>query len=114
MREFLKFQELATGAMAGIRGLPVPVIAAINGAAAGGGMALALSADIRLASPNAKINAAFVKIGLSVGELGTSWTLQRLVGTRPRGRDRVHGPPGARRRGRADRALQPRSCRPSR
>ena len=80
MREFLKFQELATGALAAIRGLPVPVIAAINGAAAGGGMALALSADIRLASPTAKINAAFVKIGLSVGELGTSWTLTRLVG----------------------------------
>jgi enoyl-CoA hydratase/carnithine racemase len=80
VREFLKFQELATGALAGIRGLPVPVIAAVNGAAAGGGMALALSADIRLASPNAKINAAFVKIGLSVGELGTSWTLTRLVG----------------------------------
>src|SRR5918997_1062283 len=80
VREFLKFQELATGAMAAIRGLPVPVIAALNGAAAGGGMALALSADIRLASPAAKINAAFVKIGLSVGELGTSWTLTRLVG----------------------------------
>jgi len=43
-------------------------------------VALALTADIRLASPNAKINAAFVKIGLSVGELGTSWTLTRLVG----------------------------------
>src|SRR6201994_3698643 len=80
VREFLRFQELATGALAGIRALPVPVIAALNGAAAGGGMALALTADIRLASPNAKINAAFVKIGLSVGELGTSWTLSRLVG----------------------------------
>jgi enoyl-CoA hydratase/carnithine racemase len=80
VREFLKFQELATGALAAIRGLPVPVIAALNGAAAGGGMALALSADIRLAVPTAKINAAFVKIGLSVGELGTSWTLSRLVG----------------------------------
>ena len=80
VREFIKFQELAAGAYAGIRALPVPVIAAVNGAAAGGGMALALAADIRLASPNAKINAAFVKIGLSVGELGTSWTLPRLVG----------------------------------
>ncbi len=80
VREFIKFQELAAGAMAGIRSLPVPVIAAINGAAAGGGMALALAADIRLASPNAKINAAFVKIGLSVGELGVSYTLPRLVG----------------------------------
>jgi enoyl-CoA hydratase/carnithine racemase len=80
VRQFLKFQELATGALAGIRALPVPVIAAVNGAAAGGGLALALCTDIRLASPAAKFNAAFVKIGLSVGELGTSWQLTRLVG----------------------------------
>ncbi|HET6507933.1 MAG TPA: enoyl-CoA hydratase/isomerase family protein [Baekduia sp.] len=80
VREFLKFQELATGGLAAIRSLQVPVIAAVNGAAAGGGLALSLVADIRLASPEAKFNAAFVKIGLSCGELGTSWTLQRLIG----------------------------------
>jgi enoyl-CoA hydratase/carnithine racemase len=80
IREFLKFQELATGGLAAIRGLGVPVIAAVNGAAAGGGLALALAADIRLASPQARFNAAFVKIGLSCGELGSSWTLTRLVG----------------------------------
>jgi enoyl-CoA hydratase/carnithine racemase len=80
VREFLKFQELATGGLAAIRGLRVPVIAAVNGAAAGGGMSLALAADIRLAAQEARFNAAFVKIGLSVGELGTSWTLTRLVG----------------------------------
>jgi enoyl-CoA hydratase/carnithine racemase len=80
VREFLKFQELATGGLAAIRGLRVPVIAAVNGPASGGGMSLALAADIRLAAPEARFNAAFVKIGLSVGELGTSWTLTRLVG----------------------------------
>lgn len=80
IREFLRFQELATGGLAAIRALPVPVIMAVNGAAAGGGLALALSGDIRLASPDAKFNAAFVKIGLSCGELGSSWTLTRLVG----------------------------------
>jgi enoyl-CoA hydratase/carnithine racemase len=80
VRDFLKFQELATGGLAAIRGLRVPVIAAVNGAASGGGMSLALAADIRLASPTARFNAAFVKIGLSVGELGTSWTLTRLIG----------------------------------
>jgi enoyl-CoA hydratase/carnithine racemase len=80
VRGFLKFQELATGALAAIRALPVPVIAALNGAASGGGMSLALCADIRLASPAARLNAAFVRIGLSVGELGTSWQLTRLVG----------------------------------
>jgi enoyl-CoA hydratase/carnithine racemase len=56
------------------------VIAAVNGAAAGGGLALALQADIRLAAPEAKFNAAFVRIGLSAGDLGTSWLLTRLVG----------------------------------
>jgi enoyl-CoA hydratase/carnithine racemase len=80
VREFLKFQELATGGLAAIRALPFPVIAAVNGAASGGGLALALAADIRLASPTARFNAAFVKVGLSCGELGTSWTLTRLIG----------------------------------
>ncbi len=51
-----------------------------HGAASGGGMSLALAADIRLVAPTAKFNAAFVKVGLSVGELGTSWQLTRLVG----------------------------------
>jgi enoyl-CoA hydratase/carnithine racemase len=80
VREFLKFQETATNGIAAIRALPFPVIAAIHGAAVGGGFALALSADIRLAAPTAKLSAAFVKVGLSAGELGTSWALTRLVG----------------------------------
>ena len=80
VRDFLAFQETATGGLAAIRHLPFPVIAAIHGAATGGGMALALAADIRLLAPTAKFSAAFVKVGLSVGELGTSWQLTRLVG----------------------------------
>jgi len=80
VREFLHFQELATGGLAAIRELPFPVIAAVHGAAAGGGMSLSLTADIRLAAPTAKFNAAFVRVGLSAGELGTSWQLSRLVG----------------------------------
>jgi enoyl-CoA hydratase/carnithine racemase len=80
VREFLRFQESATGGLAAIRHLPFPVIAAIHGAAVGGGLALALAADIRLAAPTAKLSCAFVKVGLSAGELGTSWQLTRLVG----------------------------------
>ncbi len=80
VREFLRFQEIATAGLAAIRHLPFPVIAAVHGPAAGGGMALALAADIRLAAPSAKFNCAFVKIGLSSGELGTSWQLTRLIG----------------------------------
>ncbi|CAN5460412.1 enoyl-CoA hydratase-related protein [soil metagenome] len=80
VREFLKFQETATGGIQAIRHLPFPVIAAVHGPATGGGMALALAADIRLCDPKAKFSAAFVKVGLSMGELGTSYNLTRLIG----------------------------------
>lgn len=80
VREFLKFQETATGGIQAIHFLPFPVIAAIHGPATGGGLALALAADIRLCDPAAKLSAAFVKVGLSIGELGTSYHLTRLVG----------------------------------
>lgn len=80
VREFLKFQETATGGIQGLHFLPFPVIAAVHGPATGGGLALALAADIRLCDPAAKFSAAFVKVGLSVGELGTSYHLTRLVG----------------------------------
>jgi enoyl-CoA hydratase len=63
-----------------LRGLPQPVIAAVNGPAAGGGFALVLGSDIRLAGASARFNAAFVRIGLSACDIGTSWLLPRLVG----------------------------------
>jgi enoyl-CoA hydratase len=78
--EFLASQEGWANAIASLRRLPRPVIAAVNGPAAGAGFALALAADIRLASPAAKFNAAFVRIGLSGGDVGTSWMLPRIVG----------------------------------
>jgi len=76
----LSQQERAARALLAVRGLRVPVIAAVNGPATGGGLALALQADLRLGTPEAKFNAAFVRIGLSSGDLGTSWLLTRLVG----------------------------------
>jgi len=80
VREFLEFLETATGGIQAIRHLPFPVIAAVHGAATGRGLALALAADIRLVSPTAKFSAAFLKVGLSLGELGTSYNLSRLIG----------------------------------
>ena len=80
VREFLRFQETATGGIAALRALPFPVVAAVHGPATGGGLALALAADLRLVAPTAKFSAAFVRVGLSMGELGTSYTLSRLVG----------------------------------
>lgn len=60
-------------------GLTKPVIAAVNGAAAGIGLALACFADIRFASPGAKLTTAHGKLGLPP-EYGLSWVLPRLVG----------------------------------
>ena len=63
-----------------LRSLRVPVIAAVNGPAAGGGLALALGSDVRIAAESARFNVAFVRIGLSGCDIGVSWLLPRLVG----------------------------------
>jgi enoyl-CoA hydratase len=63
-----------------LRNLRKPVIAAVNGPAAGGGLALALASDIRIAAESARFNVAFVRIGLSGCDIGVSWLLPRLIG----------------------------------
>jgi enoyl-CoA hydratase len=63
-----------------LRSLPQPVIAAVNGPAAGGGFALVLGSDVRVAARSARFNAAFIRIGLSACDIGTSWLLPRIVG----------------------------------
>lgn len=63
-----------------LRSLPQPVIAAVNGAAAGGGLALVLGSDVRIASTTAKFNVAFIRVGFSACDIGTSWLLPRIVG----------------------------------
>jgi enoyl-CoA hydratase len=63
-----------------MRAVPQPIIAAVNGATAGAGYALALGADLRLAGESALFVDAFVKIGATGAELGLSWLLQRIVG----------------------------------
>lgn len=78
--EMLAGQESWAASVAGFRHMTKPVVAAVNGSAAGAGMALALAADIRVASRAARFNAAFVRIGLSGGDVGTSWALPRIVG----------------------------------
>ncbi len=57
-----------------------PIIAAINGAAAGGGFALALASDIRICSDTAKFATSFIRLGLSGCDIGVSWLLPRLIG----------------------------------
>lgn len=78
--EMLAGQEYWAEAISGFSAMRKPVIALVNGATAGAGLALALAADIRIATTAAKFNAAFVKVGLSGGDVGTSWYLSRLIG----------------------------------
>lgn len=78
--EFNELVDTASAGTSGLRSLPYPVIAAISGPVAGGGLSLALSADIRLATPKANFSAGFVRVGLSIGELGASWHLARVIG----------------------------------
>jgi enoyl-CoA hydratase len=64
-----------------MRRLPQPLIAAVNGPAAGGGMCLALASDVIIASPHAAFTPSFINIGLSGGEMGTTFLLPRMVGS---------------------------------
>lgn len=63
----------------GLAHMPKPVIAAVNGAAAGAGFSFALACDLRIASEKASFATAFAGIGL-IPDSGMSWTLQRLLG----------------------------------
>ena len=62
-----------------IIGMPKPVIAAVNGMAAGAGASLAFASDLRVAAASAKFLMAFANVGLTA-DSGASWTLPRLIG----------------------------------
>jgi enoyl-CoA hydratase len=62
-----------------MREIPQPLIAAVQGYACGGGLSLAASCDIRLLAPSAKLNVAFVTVGLTGGDMGTSYVLPRAM-----------------------------------
>ena len=64
-----------------LRKMHHPVIAAVNGAAIGGGLCLALAADIRVAASGAYFRAAGINNGLTASELGLSYLLPRAIGT---------------------------------
>jgi len=63
-----------------MRRCPQPIIALIDGAASGGGFGIALASDVRIATATLKMNAAFIRIGLSACDIGVSYFLPRMVG----------------------------------
>jgi enoyl-CoA hydratase len=80
MQRGMDVQQRIASLVPALRSLRIPVVAAVNGAAAGGGLALALAADVRIAASSARFNVAFVKLGLSGCDIGVSWLLPRWIG----------------------------------
>jgi enoyl-CoA hydratase len=76
----LTVQKMIAGLVPRMRALPQPIIAAVNGAASGGGLALSLASDVRIAAQSARFNVAFIRVGLSGCDIGVSWMLPRLIG----------------------------------
>ncbi|MDB5969989.1 MAG: putative enoyl-CoA hydratase echA12 [Hydrocarboniphaga sp.] len=78
--EALRKQRSISEIVMRMRRAPQPIVSLIQGAACGGGFALALASDIRIAGESARMNAAFIRIGLSACDIGVSYFLPRLVG----------------------------------
>ena len=74
-----KYQEYLAKAMLALHQCDKPVIAAVNGAAVGGGLAFSLACDFRVASTKAKFGSVFIKTGLSSCDVGTSYFLPKLI-----------------------------------
>lgn len=73
-------QEAVGRVVAKLRDVPQPVIAAVHGVAAGGGLSLACAADLRIVEPDTRFLPSFVTLGVSGGDMGSSWFLPRIVG----------------------------------
>jgi enoyl-CoA hydratase len=74
-------QKKFSGVIKAMRQLSQPIIAAVKGPAAGGGMMMALASDIIIADTTARFTPSFINIGLSGGELGSTYFLPRLIGS---------------------------------
>lgn len=77
----MRTQRKLSALILAMRRCPQPIVCLLNGVASGGGLALALASDIRVATPQARMNAAFIKVGLSGCDVGVSYLLPRLVGS---------------------------------
>src|SRR5687768_5138731 len=80
MARLLAFTRMTGALIRNIRAVPKPVIAAINGVAAGAGAVIALASDFRIAVPEASLAFLFAKVGLSGADMGAAYLLPRVVG----------------------------------
>lgn len=82
-RAGMRWQERIAGLTVKVHRLRQPVIAAVNGAAYGGGFALAMAVDIRVAAETAQFCTQFIKLGIGGCDIGVSYTLPRIIGAGP-------------------------------
>ncbi len=80
LKNRMYFQWRLSQVIIKMRKISQPIIAIVHGSAAGGGFALTLASDIRIAGEKARFNNAFIKLGLSGSDVGTSYFLPRLIG----------------------------------
>jgi enoyl-CoA hydratase/carnithine racemase len=78
--ELLEFTRMTGAVVKALRDCPLPVIAAVNGTAAGAGAVIALAADFRLLARSASFAFLFTRVGLSGADMGAAYLLPRLVG----------------------------------
>jgi enoyl-CoA hydratase/carnithine racemase len=79
-KELLEFTRMTGAVVKALRECPLPVIAAVNGIAAGAGSVIALASDFRLLARSAKFAFLFTKVGLAGADMGSAYLLPRLVG----------------------------------
>jgi enoyl-CoA hydratase/carnithine racemase len=78
--ELLEFTRMSGAVVKAMRESPLPIVAAVNGVAAGAGAVLALAADFRLLARSAKLSFLFTRVGLAGADMGAAYLLPRLVG----------------------------------
>jgi len=81
--ELLDFTRMSGAVVKAMRDCPLPIVAAINGVAAGAGSVLALASDFRLMAHSAKLSFLFTRVGLAGADMGAAYLLPRLVGLGP-------------------------------
>jgi enoyl-CoA hydratase/carnithine racemase len=81
LAETLEFTRMTGAVVRNMLRLGKPIIAAVNGIAAGAGAVLALASDMRVFSQNAKVALLFTKVGLTGADMGAAWLLPKIVGT---------------------------------